>query len=93
MRNAPPEPLHPSYPNLVKKPSYGIREIARGLGISRDTIYKAINSGDLEARRYAVRCIKIPAVALSAWIDSAREDPHAGTYWKKIEQTTLDMRS
>lgn len=68
-------PLHPLFPKLVAKPSYRIREIARGTGFSRMSIHRAIERGQLQALKIGPRTIRVPAPALRQFLETNFYDP------------------
>lgn len=85
-----PQSLHPMFPNMPFKGSYGVRETARGTGIPRRTLYRAIELGQITAIRLGKRGLRIPATALADFINSHTEDPNNGARWT-LTQTRLDI--
>jgi len=81
--------LHPLFPRLPYKGSYGVREASRGTGFPRTTIYRAIEEGRLTVIRLGKRGIRIPAQQLLTFIETHKEDPHHGGRWV-FTQTRLD---
>jgi excisionase family DNA binding protein len=53
----------------LDKAAYSIAEVARLSGLGRSSIYKAIQCGELKARKFGRRTM-ILAVDLSDWFDS-----------------------
>lgn len=47
-----------------------VKEAARRLSVSPDTVYRAIKRGDLQAKRLAGRIV-VPVRALEAFVDAA----------------------
>lgn len=78
-----PDSLHPLFPSVPFKGSYGVKEAARGTGIPRRTLYRAIEQGAITALRTGLKAskkrrgLRIPADQLIAYIESITEDPHA----------------
>jgi len=69
--------IHPLFPALPIKGSYRVAEAAKGLGVDRRTIYRAIERGELTVIRLTQRCTRIPAPELEAYITTHILDPHA----------------
>jgi excisionase family DNA binding protein len=69
--------LHPLFPDVPFKPTYGVRETARRLGFSRHKIHEAIDRGHLQVLRLGPKCIRIPGAELRAFIDANLVDPNA----------------
>jgi excisionase family DNA binding protein len=71
-----PDRLHDDLP-LPVKTAYRVNEVARALGVSKQTVYAAINEQRLVAYRPSLRSTRIPRENLLVWFESIRIDPYA----------------
>jgi excisionase family DNA binding protein len=73
---APPPiaPPPPPAPERTPRLAYSIKDAATALGLSRTTLYKLINTGDLRTLRIAGRRL-IQAADIEAMLSRARSQP------------------
>ena len=54
---------------------YKVSAVAEALDLSRSTVYRAIESGELDALRIG-KSVRIPGTALAAWLDKCAQDAY-----------------
>lgn len=58
----------------LRRLSYSVRELAEATGLSDQTIYDAINNGDMAARFVGTKRV-VPVEVAEAWLASLPEAP------------------
>lgn len=58
---------------------FTINETAERLGLSRQSVVRAIRSGSLQANRLGRRAYRIPVSAIDAWLAATTVEPDAAS--------------